>query len=613
MALTPGPGTSDSVASRRAAWALLVAYATIAALGVALAYRPLSDPDTFWHLAVGRYIDDQGALPRQNLWSFTAPQHPFAATSWLFGWCIFKLWVFGDYAAVQALVAGLTSLTFCLVLWLALRRGAGLFAAFGATALALVTSAPRLTPRPHMVSYVGLAALAHLLFGARSGRRQRGIFLVPPLICVWANFHAGAIFGVALVGLYAAAEIWTALRSEEGPRPVARRRAVAALVLLGASGLAFLCNPAGTGLGGYAWEHLTHIDQVVALQEFMVPPPSRYPGFYLTLAAVLALGVAHRSRVDPFDVLVCVAFGVLGFKALRVVPKALILATPVLASWFECRVETLRAKGVNPWFLRASGVAWLSLTPLLGLWSPGQVVARMGAGLDDAAISEPAAKWIEANRIEGRVFTGFDLGGFVIWRLPDSRVFLDPRLLAYPRELFLELEKVEGDPAAFDRVLEAHGAEWAFVSERKLRLSGYGMFLPLKWALVYWDGAARVYLRRHVARFASVIAAQEQRMFLPPGRVATGFDMQTPAARRLLLEELERGASVAPHNLAVQLALCSELVLAGDGARANEHCNAARARYSRIVRLHPELIGFWEPRLNRTLRLSERAPATSTP
>src|SRR5687768_7941046 len=76
--------------------------------------HPFSNYDFFWHLAVGRHVAERGELPTTNLWTFTAPDYPFAATSWLFDLTLWGLWQLGEANAVHLFVVFLVSVTFAL-------------------------------------------------------------------------------------------------------------------------------------------------------------------------------------------------------------------------------------------------------------------------------------------------------------------------------------------------------------------------------------------------------------------------------------------------------------------------------------------------------------------
>src|SRR5439155_20259973 len=43
----------------------------------------LSDPDTYWHIAVGRWIIAHGKVPHVDVFSFSMPGAPFTPPEWL--------------------------------------------------------------------------------------------------------------------------------------------------------------------------------------------------------------------------------------------------------------------------------------------------------------------------------------------------------------------------------------------------------------------------------------------------------------------------------------------------------------------------------------------------
>ena len=43
----------------------------------------LGDPDTYWHIATGRWILAQGAVPHQDVFSFSMPGAPWDPPGWL--------------------------------------------------------------------------------------------------------------------------------------------------------------------------------------------------------------------------------------------------------------------------------------------------------------------------------------------------------------------------------------------------------------------------------------------------------------------------------------------------------------------------------------------------
>ena len=61
----------------------LVVAACVYALLLALGHRLLNDPDSFWHLVIGRWMVEHVAVPRADMFSFTMAGAPWIAKEWL--------------------------------------------------------------------------------------------------------------------------------------------------------------------------------------------------------------------------------------------------------------------------------------------------------------------------------------------------------------------------------------------------------------------------------------------------------------------------------------------------------------------------------------------------
>ncbi|HEV8230111.1 MAG TPA: hypothetical protein VGQ86_09150, partial [Candidatus Limnocylindria bacterium] len=57
-------------------------YVALAAFALALATPP-GDPDTYWHLASGKWMVDHGALLRADVFSSTVSGQPYSVGEWL--------------------------------------------------------------------------------------------------------------------------------------------------------------------------------------------------------------------------------------------------------------------------------------------------------------------------------------------------------------------------------------------------------------------------------------------------------------------------------------------------------------------------------------------------
>jgi len=169
----------------------------------AMAVRETLDPDMWWHLRTGEYILQAG-IPRQDVFSFTVPDHEWITHEWLsqvFMWGVYRI---GGLAGLIVVFALLITLTFWLVYLVT--PGRPFLAAFvvllAAFAAAIVWGA-----RPQIFNLLLTAVFVYLI--ERFKDRQigrRALWLLPVLSCLWANLHSGYLLGVVLLGAYTAGE-----------------------------------------------------------------------------------------------------------------------------------------------------------------------------------------------------------------------------------------------------------------------------------------------------------------------------------------------------------------------------------------------------------------------
>ncbi|MCZ7669684.1 MAG: hypothetical protein M5U34_22160 [Chloroflexi bacterium] len=80
----------------------------------AIAVRETLDPDMWWHLRTGEYILQAG-IPRQDVFSFTVPEHEWITHEWLSQVVMWGIYQVGGLPGLILVFAGLTTLTFWLV------------------------------------------------------------------------------------------------------------------------------------------------------------------------------------------------------------------------------------------------------------------------------------------------------------------------------------------------------------------------------------------------------------------------------------------------------------------------------------------------------------------
>jgi hypothetical protein len=453
--------------------------------------------DLWWHVAAGRRMLATGTLGLRDEFSFTAAGAPWLNDAWLAD-LFFGVWerTFGLYALAWW-KWGLVVATF-LVLFATARRlaaevsDAAHLAAYAAATLGALTAAPFLDLRPQLYTFLGVVLV---LWGTIA--RPAPTAALPLLFVVWANLHAGFIFGLASLGVLLVPPV---LRG--GPE---RRRA---LVTGGLSLAACLVNPHGpialTRPLRYAFDASSPFHD---LAEWWPPfraggvesPLYPYAIGVFAVAAVLAVALpATRRQASTWTGLVLAgATLAMSLTSRRFIPlfaitQALVLAPVlgVLLAPLARRVpDSLVALGAL-----ALGVFWLAPYPR------ASYAFHYLAAEDHFPVD--TADFIEANTLAGNVFAQYAYAGYVLMRTDGRlKVFVDGRADAvYPDEVFARYRRASQGKDDWLEVIESSGADYV-LWPRQLPSGGLpqAMVRTGRWRQVHQDAVSVLLARNEVA------------------------------------------------------------------------------------------------------------------
>ena len=460
----------------------LLLISAIAAAAI-LSFRPIYEPDLWWHLAHGRE-NLTGHIVRTNLFSFTYPDYRQRYTSWLFDTGSFAAWQIAGPAGIQAAQALLLTAAL-LMLFAACRVRAPAWSAAAVLALGFFILEPRAIPRPHLVSFAGLAACVWLIERSMVQRSPEPLWGAIPLIAAWSNFHVECVFGVLLFAVFSAAEV---IR----PSWLTRRQALKATGITTLAGIATMGNPYGWGLLAYLYENLS-VPQILAIAELLPPRLPAYRAFFAYLVLTAVLLVTQPRRLTLSEAAIAAVFGTLGLLHLRETPLVLLATAPMVAA----RLPALTARGLDHRAILVtvfSGALSLSRIPVPALFTEFRV--GRSAVEPPQFFSPGAISFIQQKGLEGPVFNSHNLGGYLAWSVyPRVRTFQDARLQAYPPGHFRRIIEASASQEAWNSLVA--GVDWAVISvPRPNQLAGTGRFPAADWASVYQDDAMEVVVRR---------------------------------------------------------------------------------------------------------------------
>lgn len=513
------------------------------------------DTDAGFDLAIGRLID-RGQLPSTNALAWTAADHPWYPTAWLYDWALFRSEHLFGPVGVQLVVLALSIVT-ALGLFAALREttqgeddqpSPWWMAVFAATLLLL---APRIGARSYLVTWAALAWTVALCERARRlGWRWRVAAL--PVLAIASNGHAGAAFSAGVLALYG---VESAVRERAWMRE-------AAIAALGVG--AVMLNPGGWTNLVDLFAHL-RVQDLVSIAEYRPPEPTSEPAFFLLLLPLLPAAWIARDR--PATALMAIAFAVMGLRNVRFAYEFFLAAAPLWAL-AVVRLKVRRGSMAALAIGASSLAAAVQATPHLG-------ATALGAGFAQDGLPVRAARFIQREGLTGRFYNAYHDGGYLAYAL-DQPIFQDGRPRAWPASFWAANEAADQSAAAFEAWLRSLEVEWAVTARYPTPMTGEGRLADDRWALVYWDDVNEVRLRRDVPKFAAQIERLEYRYFrrsLDPYRaIVMTIEQGTDEVLAAYEKELDRFEADSPGDSYATIARCY-LARRKNAPAPNEACS----------------------------------------
>ncbi len=407
-----------------------------AALPIALAStgKAFEDGDVSWHIAAGRWILQHRAIPSVDPFSFTMAGRPWIAMEWLADCIYASAFAVADYAGVAAVVAS-AIIALHAILFMHLRRRAGLLGIVAAVAAMDAVLGPFLIARPHLLVWPILAAWTSLLLRSLDTTKP------PPwwstiLLLLWTNLHGSFPLAILIAGAIALDALieakWRTL-----PQWSAFLALSLAALCLNANGIEGLLQPL----------HVTSLNMLSAINEWKPSTPSITPQFYSVMLLGLGILLWKGVRIPIGQLLLVLVLLALAFNQVRQQEWFIIVAALILPPLFEGQAPSgLR---ITPYLLLgAIGVVIRAMVPLVPPDSPANprhLIAAIPADLK----SKP-------------VLNGYTFGGPLI--LSGIRPYIDGRADMYGDAFFSDyLEIMAGNTDAFHRAVSRYGIAWVIV------------------------------------------------------------------------------------------------------------------------------------------------------
>lgn len=438
----------------------------------------LSDGDSWWHLAAGKWILAHLQVPSTDPFSHSRPGIPWHAQEWLSEvvmWATFSRWGWEGLIGLAALLAGSAGAILCYYI----QRWLPPVVAIVITILVALALMPSAWVRPHLMVLPILLLWLIGLLSAREKRRAPPLAMAGAMI-LWANMHASFLLGLVMIGPFAL----EAVVESRGKRETVFGWALFAVASVAAS----LVTPFGVDGLIYPFQ-VSSMETLNHIQEWRPASLPDAPFFaailFGLLLAFLLLGVRFRPfRALLFLLLLYMAFAhqrhmfVFGFLG------TLLAAEPLGQALPRRGASRREATGLD------RGVALLIAASVVGL-----LVARIAIPVDaDRRHGQPltAIAHLPDGLRAQRVFNEYSFGGPLIFS--GIRPFIDGRADMYGDAFFKDYLGAEGaDPAVLGRLFRAYDIRWTILPPKSPLVA----YLDARgWRRVYADERAVVQVRQ---------------------------------------------------------------------------------------------------------------------
>ena len=451
------------------------------------------DQDLGRHIKLGEIILKQYKIPQVNLFSYTCPDFSFLNHHWLSEVIFALLYSWFGNSGLIILKTLLFLISFGLLFWLAAEKAPPFLIALSSI-LPILVFRQRTDFRPEIFGFLFFSFYLLIFQKAREGK-QRWLWVLPILQCLWVNLHISFVFGLFLLGLYFLQMIFE------------KRKKVSVFLPVLIAAFSVVLNPhflKGALSPFLIWQNygysIAENQSIFFLSQFGYDPNI----FFFKLGLVLILlSFIFSKRLASFKFLGWLVLSAVAARQVRHFPfwalySFLIFADNLSVIWKRLGEVRWRKKlkmGLSVFIL-------LSIE-FYGFLYCSNYYYRIHSrtvqfGFGDWQSAKRGTEFLIAHLPQSNIFNNFDIGSYLDYKIyPRMRVFCDSRPEAYPADFWQEYKEAQGDWEKWEELVGKWRIETVFLSYTdqtpwaKQFLAN--IYHHTMWRLVYLDDVVAIF------------------------------------------------------------------------------------------------------------------------
>lgn len=383
------------------------------------------DPDFGWHLKSGEYILSSG-FPQTDPFSYTMPSFPFIDHAW--GTSVLIAYFLPIIGVVGlSILFSLVSIATLMLITLSeiekgnidLRKGVNQFIFSPIALISLALFFPFFFIRAQVFSWLLWAVFLVVFLHKSIWNKYK--YVLPVLFIIWVNLHGGFAIGIFSLVIYVLV------------RTVQRNIRISDFLVVGASIVATFLNPYGVSI----WEEVFMTVSSPLLRtnigewKSLFVSPDLVVFCFMTFSTVCIGKYWKKFQIDHLFLFSFLL--VQSVISLKNIPFWALLAVPMTAQslrYFYKEVVAIphgkeRFQMAEKILLKIF-LCMFVIEIYFGMHSAYEI-------REEHFYPEKAILYLKENSPNGEVFSEYGWGGYLIWKYPEKKVFIDGRMAIWRR------------------------------------------------------------------------------------------------------------------------------------------------------------------------------------
>lgn len=397
---------------------------------VATTLRSPVDLDLGWHLRYGEHFFKTGQVLKENIISFVWPDYQWVQASWGYDLLVYQIFQNFSFLGLSLTGSIITLLIFLLITY-PIKR----FGFFALLFLATIFLTQTLLLYATGIRSQTLSGLFFALTLLIIHKKGKWYYCLPVLFFIWSNMHGGFALGLILLSI-----IWLF-----SLRIMPKKEWAILGLMLSLSFITPVINPWGLKTYEESFKHTSNLNLTIITEwqplTQSLPETAIASLVFLFTMAVGFLSKQRQANI-PYLIALLVTF-YLALSALRFTIIFGIMATYILSqNIYLAKLPALKFKFLS--FMHYIPKALLIIFIALDLFYLNRYLSIPNPNIINFSwksycdffydCSEEVTKAMLKNPPKGVGYNTYNYGGYLSWRVPQVKTFVDGRMAAWEKD-----------------------------------------------------------------------------------------------------------------------------------------------------------------------------------